>query len=407
MLRQVAIKDYRSCHGVVLDELGPLTVLVGRNAVGKTNILRAIDWAAQTATTTEPAYAQGSVSLVATVGKTDFEYATDLQRRVSHNPELKVTTLRNESLARLGAGSISQIVFERRGDAITISEFPRQLTIGLEAPCISTLLSVLPPDSTTVTTVRPFRAALESVRYYDCEYSGAAGDNSSSAYVQLDAGSMVRGADYENWLSQMRSTGDAGKSVIMRLLHLSATPDDRFDEIKRLLSADGLGIIEDIRVEELAPRSASGSSDRPDFYWIRFKPATGSQSGQPLRARTRYFDFRDLSSGTQRVVRTLVSLIFDKPAVMLLEHPEDGIHRGLLRKLIGTLKSYSDQTQLILSSHSSIVFNMLELDAVRLVTMSDGETRVRRLSGREVQAAGRYLDVDGTVADFLETIEEE
>ncbi|MGO9115642.1 MAG: AAA family ATPase [Thermoguttaceae bacterium] len=34
---------------MVLDNLGPLTLLVGRNAAGKSNILRAISWLANSA----------------------------------------------------------------------------------------------------------------------------------------------------------------------------------------------------------------------------------------------------------------------------------------------------------------------------------------------------------------------
>ncbi len=40
MLKRVEIHNFRSCHNVVLDDLGAVTVLVGRNAVGKSNILR-------------------------------------------------------------------------------------------------------------------------------------------------------------------------------------------------------------------------------------------------------------------------------------------------------------------------------------------------------------------------------
>ena len=41
---------------------------------------------------------------------------------------------------------------------------------------------------------------------------------------------------------------------------------------------------------------------------------------------------RELSTGTQRIIRLIVSLIFDQSSVMLVEHPEDGIHGGLLRQ---------------------------------------------------------------------------
>lgn len=120
-----------------------------------------------------------------------------------------------------------------------------------------------------------------------------------------------------------------------------------------------------------------------------------------------YFGFENLSAGTQRVIRILVSLIFDQSAVMLLEHPEDGIHRGLLRKLIDVLQKYANQSQLIVSSHSSVVFDTLDPGTVRLVTMGEGNTKVRSLTPEELGVAGRFLEEDGSLSDFLETVEED
>jgi predicted ATPase len=93
---------------------------------------------------------------------------------------------------------------------------------------------------------------------------------------------------------------------------------------------------------------------------------------------------------------------------MLLEHPEEGIHRGLLRKLVDLLRDYSDQTQLIVTSHSPVVFNTLDPESVRLVTMeNEGLTKVRALSPDELGVADRYLEEEGSLSDFLETVEDE
>ncbi len=77
MLKRVEIKDFRSCHDVVLDGLGPMTVLVGRNAVGKTNILRAMHWIAYTATSgkvPQPPNQSADVTLEAAIDGTTYRY---------------------------------------------------------------------------------------------------------------------------------------------------------------------------------------------------------------------------------------------------------------------------------------------------------------------------------------------
>ena len=92
---------------------------------------------------------------------------------------------------------------------------------------------------------------------------------------------------------------------------------------------------------------------------------------------------------------------------MLLEHPEDKIHPGLLRKLIGLLQTYSDETQVIIASHSAAVFNSLGPESLRLVTMEEGETKARALSPDEIDVVGKYLEEEGSLSDFLETVEGE
>ena len=43
-----------SCQDIVLDNLDGMTALIGRNSSGKTNILKAIQWAANCATSNQP-----------------------------------------------------------------------------------------------------------------------------------------------------------------------------------------------------------------------------------------------------------------------------------------------------------------------------------------------------------------
>jgi predicted ATPase len=119
------------------------------------------------------------------------------------------------------------------------------------------------------------------------------------------------------------------------------------------------------------------------------------------------FGYSDLSIGTRRTLRLLVSLLFDRSSVMLIEHPEDAIHRGLLRKLVGLLETYSDTTQVIIASHSPVVFNCLRPDQVRLVAMRGGESLVRQLSPEELETAESFLENDGSLDDFLEAVQSE
>jgi predicted ATPase len=127
------------------------------------------------------------------------------------------------------------------------------------------------------------------------------------------------------------------------------------------------------------------------FYLIEFLPSLSSGK----------FNYQELSFGTRRLVRILVSIIYDNSTVLLLEQPEDGIHTGVLHKLIPLLKSYTGQ--FLIASHSSEIFNRMEPEEIRLVTMENGVTQLRPLDA----TASRFIREEGTLSDFIETIQED
>ena len=139
------------------------------------------------------------------------------------------------------------------------------------------------------------------------------------------------------------------------------------------------------------------------FHFIAFIPDKASEKLQHQLG----FQFKDLSLGTRRIIRILTSLVFDRSSVMLIEQPEDGIHPGLTKKIMGLLRDYADPLQLFISSHSLTVFNTLSLEDVRFVTMVDGETKVRGiLTEIEVEAARKYISEEGDIADVIQSLEE-
>jgi predicted ATPase len=390
MLTNVKIEDFRSCHNVVLDNLRPVTVLAGRNAVGKTNILRAIQWAANTAISEKVQQTpdnSGDVSLKAIVGGAIYRYTLKLRTTFDHKKESPFDSLLAESLVQEDSHGTSRI-FQRRNEGIILSQSPTTVSIGALTPCIPALVSLMPTDSPVVNSIRPFLSVLERIRYYPLEA------DSTDAFPH----NLVGQTEYDEWLAEFHGTGDPGQSVMKRLLHMSLAGKPQFEEIVGLLGSNGLGLVDQIGVHHIeSPKARGREAETKRWYWLNFQPSLQSNR----------FSFSDLSAGTQRIIRLIISLIFDQSAVMLVEHPEDSIHRGLLRKLLGVLQAYSDQSQLIMSSHSTVVFDTLDPKAIRLVTMEDGVTKVRALTAEELHAAGRFMEEDGSLSDFIETVEED
>ncbi len=275
-------------------------------------------------------------------------------------------------------------VFERVGSDLRLPQVGQQVSIADRMASMPLLDTLLPDDSPLPEHVREVRGALCRFKYF--------------AFEEPETeGSVVVGKYYETWLSEARPR----KSVLMRLFHLWATDRDRFEEVASILGPDGLGIVQKVRVKPFDPRGGTTDPDgREVLHTISYAVGVGSH------AEPRYWAIDELSSGTQRIMRILVSVLFDRPSVMMLEHPEDGIHADLVHKLIHALSAYSEQTQFVISSHSPDVFNAVDASAVRLVTMEDGVTKARALDEAEVHAAERFLAEEGPFSEFLETVED-
>ncbi len=174
-------------------------------------------------------------------------------------------------------------------------------------------------------------------------------------------------------------------------------PDD-FREIADLLGPDGLGLLERLEVRSFtitsgAPKNGTGR----EVYMLYYHPL--DEGGGSAGA----FPFEFLSQGTRRIIRMVVAMVADQSRVMLIEHPEDGIHRGLIRKVFSLLKTYSDPGQVIVTTHSELVLDMLDPTEVRLVSMEGGVTRARALDTEEVAQARRYVKEAGAFSDYLES----
>ncbi len=56
MLKHVEIKNFRSCRSTSIAFNQSVCAIVGKNGVGKTNVLRCIDWIALSSISTDPVW---------------------------------------------------------------------------------------------------------------------------------------------------------------------------------------------------------------------------------------------------------------------------------------------------------------------------------------------------------------
>jgi hypothetical protein len=112
-------------------------------------------------------------------------------------------------------------------------------------------------------------------------------------------------------------------------------------------------------------------------------------------------DFGYLSDGTLRVLEIIVGLVDPNASVILIEEPETAIHPGLLRRLLAEIEAHAINRQVVVTTHSPLIVDWAKPEDVRLVERASGRTQVRALNTEELQNVAAYLEDNLTLSDFL------
>lgn len=394
MLVSLAVNNFRSLHNVQVNLEQDMIAFVGRNGVGKTNLLHAIKQIARICTGAvapnelDPTYANRSASMALRFKLDGIEYEYSIAK---HVPTERSKVGISESLINTDS---QELLFDRTGERVRSRWHPEQVTVSQAASALPSVRSLMSTDSESFNLLGRISAFMSSVHYYRA---------TDTIREHETAWQFIPFSAYNAWKA---GTSKHHDSVALRLIDLEAQRDinRKWDELMELLGPDGLNIVENIVVNNVPgpiPQhsgTSSGSVDEIGGYLLAFVPCKG------LAGAGSAFPYSGLSTGTRRAIQIVTYLVCDSASVMLLEQPEDSMHFGLLQCLIDTLRSYSDKSQVIFTTHSARVINLLDPEAVRLVEATDGSTAVRQLSPSEIELATNYRRAQGTLSQYLDTL---
>ncbi|XXT25435.1 AAA family ATPase [Sorangium sp. So ce429] len=114
--------------------------------------------------------------------------------------------------------------------------------------------------------------------------------------------------------------------------------------------------------------------------------------GVDAEGRERWHGAAQESDGTLRVAALLTAL-FQEPAPALLgfEEPELGVHPGAIPLLFDFLKEASTRSQILLTTHSPDLLDLVPIDDVRVVERRNGATTVARVEERQREIVRKRL----------------
>jgi predicted ATPase len=187
-----------------------------------------------------------------------------------------------------------------------------------------------------------------------------------------------------------------GKNTTIQNIEELVKGDYTTSAYERLVSPlRKITLIEDIR---LLKENIKYDMEQYSIYTI-----SNIQNSLQFLVRGQWFFFNQLSDGTKRLFYLILSTL-SQTGFLLLEEPELGIHPDQLYKLMDFLKEQSETKQIVITTHSPEVLNILEkneLDRI-IIARYDNEkgTQMHHLSPHKIKKGQMYMDKVGYLSDF-------
>ncbi|HEV3383763.1 MAG TPA: AAA family ATPase [Gemmata sp.] len=371
-LRRVRIRGYKSIAFCDVT-LEPLTILVGRNASGKSNFVDALAFLADAMrlNLTEAVYRHGGPTgiLCRTSGTRRIEFELECFEDNSGNHEL-ITYQLNFSIAEDGTLQGPGEILNRRIIADTLQDN-----------------SVKPRFQTT-------SKQLEWISHHSPYHlSLAASGEPSAPYLSERIASfrvynlnpeIMRTPQRVQHVGFLERDGSNFASVIQTMTKIDKNAVER---VGRYLSA--------------VTRSVTllGITNFGDYETVKFRVNRGDDE-QVLE-----FDAANMSDGTLRIIGSLVAAYqsmpspYGSPSLIAIEEPETALHPAAMRALVDALDEATLRTQILLTTHSAEMLDnpTIRPENIRAVQMIDGQTVIGPVDEASVEIVQRKLSTLGAL----------
>ena len=367
MITDLRIEGYRSVRSLFL-ELSNLTVIVGANGTGKTNIYRGLElihsaamgtlprslaaeggmpsalWAgspwrteAERDSFATPARGKSRITLGASLDHLTYALSIGLPNLIS-DPALPLDPVIREESVTARAGSRKVKMMERKGPALFHRNADGRMAEAATDLLMSETALANPMEPDTAGEVMLLQSAIRRWRFYH--------------QFRTDAASPLRQPQNAITSPELDSDGGNWTSVMMT----SAELGDGFDIQSEIDAAFPGATI----AFPTAGARAEAALTFPEFQ--------------------RPFGADELSDGTLRYLCLIAALApYRLPPFLALNEPETSLHPSLIPPLAHLIGRASRETQVLIVTHSSELAEILDLDYAATILRLEkrkGETRI-------------------------------
>ena len=383
-LKQVRIRDYAPLRDAKVDFKPGLNIIIGSNGAGKTRFLSITN---ELADPYNGRHLNGLNCEIIIAGAYEIRIRLIEANNAADESDSYVPTAEASLVvsASYGTETIEEptTLFAALED-LTNGLFPHYSTVLIKHGIPSPRLPII--DASTELVLRILRrkiATIISLNVHEVE----------SRLVQGLAGSIVRGIrqGLREQDDSLPMTGDEAKEVIAQ------TVDAYLEPLNFYLPLYS-PIIAVRRIEY--------------FQVYRTIQDELIIKGLVLEYRVgeAWLSFSMLSDGTKRLFYVITELLSPlgstqgQNKIIFLEEPELGIHPDQLQKLLTLIREVSDKHQVIMTTHSPQVLDMLRKDELDRITICELDpkkgTQFRKLSAATKAKAKAYMRDDSYLSDF-------
>jgi len=401
MLKRIVIENYRSCLRTSIDFHPNLSVLIGPNSSGKTNILQAIMFLNKMAQ--------------------EEEYGPSHERAITVSSRIKAAFLDHRAHVQLNA-SVDAYTDESNNDVMLASrqkwvlkrQRGQQTSLDIPLALAAHLISDrMPPQYFRyLHRMHPARLMRLSrgipkwaIRLLGSVAQYCAGIRYYGASQFTNPGSCPVSFEIEQEGKRHRLFRLRGHARILYNMYSAQKIDanHQYRQFMDIVGPRGLRLIDALTFREVPTSSID--------YSVRVGGKVETRRRHKLLVIPQFklgrqkLSPNQLSEGTFKTLALLFHVITEDSTVLLIEEPEVCVHHGLLASILELVKSYSQRKQMILSTHSDYVLDHVGPENVYRVTFDKSSgtsaSHIRKtMTAKEYSALREYLQQEGNLGEY-------
>lgn len=401
MIKKISISNYRSCLDTTFDINPNLSVLIGPNSSGKTNILNAllllrklVEERAYPSFDEERPTVQCTLKLWFDLdGKTVILDTTIDLYTDEENSDVVVSSQHSWYLKDFtGNGKRIQIPLWYARYYIEEERFQEESRFYIRQRQLLKLRHSFKVPGAAIKPLADIAQNLSQMRYYSAsQFTNPA--NCPVSFEIEKEGKISRGIRLRGYTKFLFDLYNASKS----------SEQLAYQQFFDIIGPNGIQLIDELAFKEIPTSSID--------YSVRSGGLVHERRREKIliipqfRIGKNELSPNQLSEGTFRTITLLFYLITEESKILLVEEPEVFVHHGLLSSILELIKTYSRDKQIIISTHSDFVLDEVQPENVYRVSNSvtDG-TKVfhipKSMSNGELRALHDYLETEGNLGEY-------